>query len=464
MDFISIILSTLFIIKYVSASGVYFPKNPRTKQISKDKMFFPGEVILHDRSANNNLIFGAQNLIIPKDFQADSPEGTTSKPTRLRKVRRKNRRTGRKGKRRKINRKRGPRINKKELLNKLTNIKKLVKEKNKKSNKNEDKFTTAIPSTTTVESSTTTEAPTISPAITEKNGRGKLIDLRDCDPAFKSCRNSPSRGRNTIDFAFPEDGDRFKQANSEYPSNQVSFLEQNITCNGSLLEICHMESNKCQKLLQQGPCQENHWLVSVNNTALCTKRKCPNNMYFSEAFQGCVSPQNITCTRNKEPIVTSKGTIDCKCKGSKVPWKDGQCYQLYHRGPCDFREYLTISNSTLQCVINPCRRNEYVRIPNSFTGCHKLETRGPCGNRDRVGFSFKTMELGCHPVHMENVFLMCVNNINSSYSNITNTTLSTTISSGCDISSKVAVYYVLNRLPYPIVDTQLLQDQTCTKM
>jgi hypothetical protein len=70
-----------------------------------------------------------------------------------------------------------------------------------------------------------------------------------------------------------------------------------------------------------------------------------------------------------EPALTAHGTVACECKDLlSAYWPvDGECYQVFTRGPCKdgFLLVYSGSNSTrlmrtngLECVLNPCNMTE----------------------------------------------------------------------------------------------------------
>lgn len=75
----------------------------------------------------------------------------------------------------------------------------------------------------------------------------------------------------------------------------------------------------------------------------------------------------------------------CQCKEGYAAWKDGYCYRLYTRGPCDDGEFLL--NSTT-CIKSPCRKGQ-LYFPSEQT-CYMIGSRGPCSLYKVVVFDFTT--------------------------------------------------------------------------
>lgn len=63
----------------------------------------------------------------------------------------------------------------------------------------------------------------------------------------------------------------------------------------------------------------------------------------------------------------------CVCKPGHVLYKNGFCYRLYTKGPCE-NGYMLINSTT--CIPVPCTRGR-LYFPQEKT-CYKIGTRGPC--------------------------------------------------------------------------------------
>lgn len=75
----------------------------------------------------------------------------------------------------------------------------------------------------------------------------------------------------------------------------------------------------------------------------------------------------------------------CQCKEGYVVWKNGYCYRMYTRGPCEDGEFLL--NST-NCIKNPCGKGR-LYFPEEKT-CYRVGTQGPCNWQQVVVFDFTT--------------------------------------------------------------------------
>jgi len=73
----------------------------------------------------------------------------------------------------------------------------------------------------------------------------------------------------------------------------------------------------------------------------------------------------------------------CVCKSGHVLYKDGFCYRLHTRGPCE-NGYMLINSST--CIPVPCKRGR-LYFPQEKT-CYKIGTRGPCPNGQIVLYDY----------------------------------------------------------------------------
>jgi hypothetical protein len=62
---------------------------------------------------------------------------------------------------------------------------------------------------------------------------------------------------------------------------------------------------------------------------------------------------------------------NCYCKEGYVEWKDGYCYRLYTRGPCEENNFITDSN---KCMKNPCEKGR-LYFPNEQT-CYRIGSQG----------------------------------------------------------------------------------------
>lgn len=73
----------------------------------------------------------------------------------------------------------------------------------------------------------------------------------------------------------------------------------------------------------------------------------------------------------------------CVCKSDHVLYKDGFCYRLHTRGPCE-SNYMLINSTT--CIPVPCKRGR-LYFPQEKT-CYKVGTRGPCPNGQIVLYDY----------------------------------------------------------------------------
>lgn len=79
------------------------------------------------------------------------------------------------------------------------------------------------------------------------------------------------------------------------------------------------------------------------------------------------------------------GHASCQCKEGYSLWKDGYCYRMYTRGPCDEDEFLINATS---CIPNPCGKGR-LYFPEEKT-CYRIGTQGPCNWQQVVVFDFTT--------------------------------------------------------------------------
>lgn len=63
----------------------------------------------------------------------------------------------------------------------------------------------------------------------------------------------------------------------------------------------------------------------------------------------------------------------CLCKPNHVLYKNGICYRLHTKGPCE-NGHMLVNSST--CIPVPCKRGR-LYFPQEKT-CYKIGTRGPC--------------------------------------------------------------------------------------
>ena len=170
-------------------------------------------------------------------------------------------------------------------------------------------------------------------------------------------------------------------------------------CNSSLLEVCYNQTSQCEQLLQQGPCPDNQWLVSLNGSATCASKPCPDNFYYSVMTKTCINEEELKCEATKEAAVSLEGHVGCECIDGKVEWSDGKCYSLYHQGPCKEGEYLIFfKNNTLKCVPNNCKQENWVEMSDNPGHCYELNSQGPCKTNETVQLNSGTMSPGCLPV------------------------------------------------------------------
>lgn len=82
---------------------------------------------------------------------------------------------------------------------------------------------------------------------------------------------------------------------------------------------------------------------------------------------------------------TTTTRASCQCKEGYASWKDGNCYRMYTRGPCEDGEFLL--NSTY-CIRNPCAKGR-LYFPEEKT-CYRVGLQGPCTWQQKVVFDFTT--------------------------------------------------------------------------
>lgn len=82
---------------------------------------------------------------------------------------------------------------------------------------------------------------------------------------------------------------------------------------------------------------------------------------------------------------TATRRASCECKEGYAIWKDGNCYRMYTRGPCNDGEFLV--NAT-DCIPNPCTKGR-LYFPEEKT-CYRVGSQGPCNWQQVVVFDFTT--------------------------------------------------------------------------
>lgn len=87
----------------------------------------------------------------------------------------------------------------------------------------------------------------------------------------------------------------------------------------------------------------------------------------------------ITNARSQDTVSRAK----CVCKPDHVLYKDGFCYRVHTRGPCD-NGYMLINSTT--CISVPCKRGR-LYFPQEKT-CYKIGTKGPCPNGQIVLYDY----------------------------------------------------------------------------
>ncbi|XP_043267613.1 multiple epidermal growth factor-like domains protein 10 isoform X2 [Venturia canescens] len=170
--------------------------------------------------------------------------------------------------------------------------------------------------------------------------RGELLILGDDGLATCSCSVEGELGR----YHWPGVGGGCHEHYTRGPCTEPGelFLPGGYCGCNSNLPHYHEETKMCYPLGGIGPCLPGHNFV-------VTTMENPSS----------------------EEIVRAK----CTCKPGHVLYKNGICYRVHTRGPCDYGEML--ANSTT-CVSVPCKRGR-LYFPSEKT-CYKIGSKGPCPN------------------------------------------------------------------------------------
>ena len=187
-------------------------------------------------------------------------------------------------------------------------------------------------------------------------------------------------------------------------------------------------TDQCYTLLQQGPCNDNEWLVLNEGLSViedinisCKIRPCPcrkTDSYLCEVLitksstdcgiskqqsQSCqvamAAEQDGICAKGEQIIVTPFGDGICGCRlnPAHIRWNgdDGNCYPLFDHGePCLENESLQFSpiEKRSVCVASLCKRG-FVLYEDGR--CYRIDTQGPCSDISKLGIDSKTHELKC---------------------------------------------------------------------
>ncbi|XP_015594948.1 uncharacterized protein LOC107267565 isoform X2 [Cephus cinctus] len=175
--------------------------------------------------------------------------------------------------------------------------------------------------------------------------RGELLVMGDDDFAICSCSTRGELSR----YHWPGVGGGCYEHYTKGPCTEPGelFLPGGICGCHSSLPHYHEPSNMCYPLGGIGPCPAGH--------------------------------QFVVSSQDREDFIHAK----CVCKPGHVLYRNGICYRVHTRGPCDNGSMLI--NSTT-CVPVPCKRGR-LYFPQEKT-CYKVGSRGPCPNGQIVLYDY----------------------------------------------------------------------------
>lgn len=150
---------------------------------------------------------------------------------------------------------------------------------------------------------------------------------------------------------------------------------------GALAKFYHRESKTCHKYFTRGACQAGK-LFLPNQTCSCDESL---SQFHNETHQCYALGTSGPCLNHGFEYIVTKGEkhASCRCKADYVMMRDGLCYRLYTRGPCD--EGSVVSEENI-CIKNPCQKN-FLFFPQEKT-CYRIGSRGPCKFNQVVVFDF----------------------------------------------------------------------------
>jgi hypothetical protein len=132
-----------------------------------------------------------------------------------------------------------------------------------------------------------------------------------------------------------------------------------------------LKDYQCYPIIEQGPCEPNHWLVLNENNpifAKCVKEPCDDTTFEQVLFEGTCKniKDQSACPPNQEILPDPFGIGKCGCIEGYLQHfhKNGtySCYQEYLQGPCPIgRQFILPENSKeLEpiCVPTECDKNE----------------------------------------------------------------------------------------------------------
>ncbi|CAL8080376.1 unnamed protein product [Orchesella dallaii] len=201
---------------------------------------------------------------------------------------------------------------------------------------------------------------------------------------------------------FPDDDDdNIADPNPFNPNgpNSIVFDEnaEPLNCTGMETEY----NGACHVVLRQNPCTAGQWLIEDDETGKgkCVENKCanqPNNALFGGQ---CVEVRSNKghCHPGMVTHIFKNGEVECDCKQNFLyNQRDGNCYEVYKRGPCNDREVFiakVTANGALpaSCVRSKCSQDGFFCNAPSCPkdrNCVKLSTPCPGGiwqiNQDKL--------------------------------------------------------------------------------
>ncbi|KAJ6642909.1 hypothetical protein Bhyg_07865 [Pseudolycoriella hygida] len=157
---------------------------------------------------------------------------------------------------------------------------------------------------------------------------------------------------------------------------------------GDLAQYFYSADSTCHEHFTKGPCEGIGQLYLPGGKCGCHV-KLPH--YHEETDQcyeiGTIGPcpmgHIFQIGESNESGKVAKAS--CQCKEGYVVWKNGYCYRMYTRGPCEDGEFLLNSKD---CLKNPCGKGR-LYFPEEKT-CYRIGTQGPCNWQQVVVFDFTT--------------------------------------------------------------------------
>ena len=138
------------------------------------------------------------------------------------------------------------------------------------------------------------------------------------------------------------------------------------------------DTGGCHEHYTRGPCTEPGELFLPGGTCGCNSSlphyyEATNMCYPLGSIGPCYPGHHFVVTTENETRESIRAK--CTCKTGHVPYKNGHCYRVHTRGPCEIGDMLI--NSTT-CVPVPCKRGR-LYFPREKT-CYKIGSKGPCPN------------------------------------------------------------------------------------